>query len=261
MHTSKFAAPLVLQDVSGGLQWVDAPCSSWCAWSCSPPLRHPVPICLSRPRSSHANVHSAQRSAHVALSVSLRFVVTAGDMFERFTNGYIRALPHRVLRTAHMRNSIIRFNALHPATVVEPLPQFVSPRFCPRHSRRRLGFPCCRGFVHACICAFVRPSFVRRSLATRRLPADMQSGAFAACVRVRAGTAAVCARPRMCTRVRVRWDGDVFSADVLCSRPRRYTSVTMQRHMDTTINNLREGKPTWASGDPGFSISAVHAYD
>ena len=49
-----------------------------------------------------------------------------GDVLERFTNGYLRATPHRVLLTPHARNSIIRFNAVAAETVVEPLPQFVS---------------------------------------------------------------------------------------------------------------------------------------
>jgi isopenicillin N synthase-like dioxygenase len=55
------------------------------------------------------------------------FVVVAGDMFERFTNGEVLALPHRVLCTPHSRNAIIRFNALRPETVVSPLPAFVTP--------------------------------------------------------------------------------------------------------------------------------------
>ena len=54
-------------------------------------------------------------------------LVIAGDIFERFTNGVVRALPHRVLCTPHARNSIIRFNAVHPDTVVEPLDVFIGP--------------------------------------------------------------------------------------------------------------------------------------
>ena len=54
-------------------------------------------------------------------------LVIAGDIFERFTNGVVRALPHRVLCTPHARNSIIRFNAVHPDTVVEPLDAFIEP--------------------------------------------------------------------------------------------------------------------------------------
>lgn len=55
------------------------------------------------------------------------FIVIAGDMFERYTNGAVRALPHRVINTPHCRNSIIRFNALRPETLVSPLDMFVSP--------------------------------------------------------------------------------------------------------------------------------------
>eukprot|EP00697_Spironema_sp_BW2_P017746 gnl/Spiro4/9534_TR5052_c0_g1_i1.p1 gnl/Spiro4/9534_TR5052_c0_g1~~gnl/Spiro4/9534_TR5052_c0_g1_i1.p1 ORF type:complete len:379 (-),score=68.91 gnl/Spiro4/9534_TR5052_c0_g1_i1:77-1171(-) len=55
------------------------------------------------------------------------FIVIVGDVLERFTNGELRATPHRVLRTQHPRNSIIRFNAVHPDTLISPLPQFCSP--------------------------------------------------------------------------------------------------------------------------------------
>lgn len=53
------------------------------------------------------------------------FVVIVGDMLERFTNGALSATPHRVLPTPWQRNSIVRFNAFHPETVVAPLPHFV----------------------------------------------------------------------------------------------------------------------------------------
>lgn len=54
------------------------------------------------------------------------FVVIVGDVLERFTNGVLRATPHRVVLTPHQRRSIIRFNAVTPETVVEPLPAFVT---------------------------------------------------------------------------------------------------------------------------------------
>ena len=54
------------------------------------------------------------------------FVVTVGDILERFTNGVLKATPHRVLNTVHARHSIIRFNAVAPNTMVAPLPAFVS---------------------------------------------------------------------------------------------------------------------------------------
>ena len=53
------------------------------------------------------------------------FVVIVGDMLERFTNGVLKATPHRVLPTPWQRNSIVRFNAFHPQTVVAPLSEFV----------------------------------------------------------------------------------------------------------------------------------------
>eukprot|EP00933_Yihiella_yeosuensis_P069029 TRINITY_DN7513_c1_g2_i2.p1 TRINITY_DN7513_c1_g2~~TRINITY_DN7513_c1_g2_i2.p1 ORF type:complete len:196 (-),score=38.06 TRINITY_DN7513_c1_g2_i2:110-697(-) len=54
------------------------------------------------------------------------FVVIVGDVLERFTNGVLKATPHRVLQTAWERNSIIRFNAMTPDTLIAPLPEFVS---------------------------------------------------------------------------------------------------------------------------------------
>lgn len=55
------------------------------------------------------------------------FVVIVGDVLERLTNGVLKATPHRVKLTDHPRHSIIRFNALHPDTLIEPLPAFVTP--------------------------------------------------------------------------------------------------------------------------------------
>jgi len=54
------------------------------------------------------------------------FVVILGDVMERFTNGVLKATPHRVLRSARPRLSIIRFNAVAPEVVVEPMEEFVT---------------------------------------------------------------------------------------------------------------------------------------
>ena len=54
------------------------------------------------------------------------FLVIIGDMFERLTNGMLRATPHRVCLTDHPRESIIRFNAFAPDTIVRPLDVFVN---------------------------------------------------------------------------------------------------------------------------------------
>lgn len=54
------------------------------------------------------------------------FVVILGDVLERFTNGVLRATPHRVVRTGRPRLSIIRFNAVAPEVVVEPMAPFVT---------------------------------------------------------------------------------------------------------------------------------------
>ena len=52
--------------------------------------------------------------------------MTWGDMFERLTNGMLRATPHRACLTDHPRESIIRFNAFAPDTIVRPLDVFVN---------------------------------------------------------------------------------------------------------------------------------------
>ena len=54
------------------------------------------------------------------------FLVIIGDMFERLTNGMLRATPHRVCLTDHPRESIIRFNAFAPDTIIRPLDVFVN---------------------------------------------------------------------------------------------------------------------------------------
>jgi len=90
-----------------------------------------------RPLPGGGAVASAPVAAHAAAQTSGRewvdapvrkgeFVVIVGDMLERFTNGALSATPHRVLPTPWQRNSIVRFNAFHPGTVVAPLPQFVA---------------------------------------------------------------------------------------------------------------------------------------
>merc|ERR1711862_745722 len=70
------------------------------------------------------------------------FVVIIGDVLERFTNGVLKATPHRVLKTKHQRNSIIRFNAVSSDTLIEPMPEFVSdinpPKYTPVTMRRHM---------------------------------------------------------------------------------------------------------------------------
>merc|ERR1711918_59046 len=52
--------------------------------------------------------------------------VIVGDVLERFTNGLLKATPHRVVKTSFKRMAIIRFNSVAVDTVIEPLPQFVT---------------------------------------------------------------------------------------------------------------------------------------
>lgn len=69
------------------------------------------------------NVHADWIDAPVRAS---EFVVILGDMLERLTNGALLATPHRVLPTAHSRDSIIRFNAFAPSALIAPLRPFVT---------------------------------------------------------------------------------------------------------------------------------------
>ena len=64
------------------------------------------------------------RAAGVYKDRSL-FTVIVADMMERWTNGKLRATPHRVAFTPHERLSLVRFNGLDPDAVVAPLPQFL----------------------------------------------------------------------------------------------------------------------------------------
>mmetsp|Transcript_29072 Transcript_29072/g.98053 ORF Transcript_29072/g.98053 Transcript_29072/m.98053 type:complete len:171 (+) Transcript_29072:867-1379(+) len=59
--------------------------------------------------------------------VGPEFVVIIGDVLERYTNGLLKATPHRVLPMEHPRQSIIRFHAVAPDALVQPLPQFITP--------------------------------------------------------------------------------------------------------------------------------------
>ena len=59
------------------------------------------------------------------------FIVIVGDILERYTNGVLRATPHRVVRRSASRRSIIRFNAVAPDAVVAPLPKFGTPKYSP----------------------------------------------------------------------------------------------------------------------------------
>ncbi|OQR82798.1 2OG-Fe(II) oxygenase superfamily protein [Achlya hypogyna] len=55
-----------------------------------------------------------------------RLVVMVGDVLERWTNGQLKATPHRVLNTQAKRQSIVRFNGAEGKAVIAPLAQFVS---------------------------------------------------------------------------------------------------------------------------------------
>ena len=48
------------------------------------------------------------------------FTVIVGDAFERVSNGYFRATPHRVALTKHERFAVVRFNGLDPEASIAP---------------------------------------------------------------------------------------------------------------------------------------------
>ena len=55
------------------------------------------------------------------------FIVNIGDLLEGWTNGLFKATQHRVVNTGRERFSMPLFFAVDYHTVVEPLPQFVTP--------------------------------------------------------------------------------------------------------------------------------------
>jgi len=55
------------------------------------------------------------------------FIVNVGDLMEGWTNGRFKATQHRVVNLGRERYSMPMFFAVNYDTVVEPLPQFVTP--------------------------------------------------------------------------------------------------------------------------------------
>lgn len=55
------------------------------------------------------------------------FIVNIGDLIEGWTNGRFKATQHRVVNTGVERYSLPLFFAVDYHTIVEPLPQFVTP--------------------------------------------------------------------------------------------------------------------------------------
>jgi isopenicillin N synthase-like dioxygenase len=63
------------------------------------------------------------------------FIVNVGDLLEGWTNGRFKSTQHRVVNTGKERYSLPLFFAVDYYTVIEPLPQFVSPDNPPRYNR------------------------------------------------------------------------------------------------------------------------------
>jgi isopenicillin N synthase-like dioxygenase len=62
------------------------------------------------------------------------FVINVGEMMEVWTNGQFPATPHRVRKVKEERYSVPLFCLCDYNTVVEPLPEFVSPERPPQYS-------------------------------------------------------------------------------------------------------------------------------
>lgn len=80
---------------------------------------------------SRTELEKGQDAAWIDAPVVDAFIVIVGDILERYTNGVLRATPHRVVRRSSSRRSIIRFNAVAPDAVVAPLPKFGAPKYSP----------------------------------------------------------------------------------------------------------------------------------
>ncbi|HMG49461.1 MAG TPA: 2-oxoglutarate and iron-dependent oxygenase domain-containing protein [Inquilinus sp.] len=78
------------------------------------------------------------------------FIVNVGDMLEGWTNGLFKATQHRVVNTGRERFSLPLFFAVDYHTVVEPLPQFVSPENPARYNRIVAGDHLAGFSVDAC---------------------------------------------------------------------------------------------------------------
>jgi isopenicillin N synthase-like dioxygenase len=57
------------------------------------------------------------------------FTVILGDVMERWTNGTLRATPHRVAHVPWARTSLVRFVGIDGDATVAPLPAFGAPRY------------------------------------------------------------------------------------------------------------------------------------
>jgi isopenicillin N synthase-like dioxygenase len=89
------------------------------------------------PRQSNPTEASASSGDGAWIDLPVRsgeFVIIVGDMLERYTNGALKATPHRVQMVPWERRSIIRFVAVDGATVVAPLPEFVPTGTEPRYT-------------------------------------------------------------------------------------------------------------------------------
>ena len=53
---------------------------------------------------------------------------------------------------------------------------------------------------------------------------------------------------------------DIFCCRAAQEMPAAYTAVTMERHMETTMTNLQQGKGAWDSAK-GVSRTATYVYD
>ena len=69
------------------------------------------------------------------------FTVIVGDAFERVSNGYFRATPHRVALTPHERFALVRFNGLDPEASIAPFAAVRSDE--PEKTKNKKTFETC----------------------------------------------------------------------------------------------------------------------
>ncbi|DAZ99536.1 TPA: hypothetical protein N0F65_005408, partial [Lagenidium giganteum] len=86
----------------------------------------------------HQNGHGLQIFSHeghwIKAPVSPdRLLVMVGDVLERWTNGLLKATPHRVVNTHKRRQSIARLNGVDGDTIIGPMAPFVSASNPPRY--------------------------------------------------------------------------------------------------------------------------------
>ena len=81
-----------------------------------------------------------------APSIPGTYVLNIGDMVMRFTNGFFKSTPHRVVSGSRRRYSMPFFFGFDSDVAIEPLPEFCSPENPPRFEKVIWGEYALRSF-------------------------------------------------------------------------------------------------------------------